>query len=116
MVKVVDKDPKVLIKKPGIKIMSEFSVKKVNQKTNDFRTVFIRCNCDNEILAVRYDYELNLLDLCIYETQSSFKNKMTLIQKIRYIWKLLSTGLPYTDQIVLEQNQIEELKGFLNNL
>ena len=96
--------------------MNESSVKSQNQKVNDFRIGFIRCDCESEILVVRYDGEFDMLDLCIYENQTSFKQKMTLWQKLRYIYQLFKHGQPYTDQILLKREQIEELKGFLNNL
>lgn len=116
MVRVVDQDQKALTKKHGIKIMSEFSAKNQNQKVNDFRIVFIRCDCDSEVLAARYDSEFDMLDLCIYETKSSFSHKMTLWQKLQYIYQLLRYGQPYTDQMILQREQIEELKAFLCSL
>jgi len=116
MEKVVNADQEILIRKPGIKIMKESSVKKQNQKINDFRTAFIPCDCESELLVVRYDGEFDILDLCIYETQSSFKSKMSWYQKIRYIYQLMKTGQSYTDQIILNRKQINELKGFLSDI
>lgn len=89
--------------------------KNLNLK-NSFRTAFIRCDCESEILVVRYDGELDMLDLCLYESQDSFKYKMSWYQKLRYIYQVLKNGIPYTDQIVLNRVQIEELSGFLNSL
>lgn len=96
--------------------MKESSAKNHNQKVNDFRIGFIRCDCDSEVLVVKYDGEFDILDLCIYETRSSLSYKMTLWQKLRYIYQLFKYGQPYTDQMILKREQIEELKGFLNNL
>lgn len=96
--------------------MTESSVKNQNQKINDFRTVFIECDCESEILVARYDSAIDMLDLCIYETKSSISHRMTLWQKIRYIYQILRYGQPYTDQMILHRNQIEELKVFLNSL
>lgn len=96
--------------------MKESSVKNQNQKVNDFRIVFIRCDCDSEVLAVRYDSEFDMLDLCIYETKSSFSHKMTLWQKLRYFYQVFRYGYPYTDQMILQRDQIDELKGFLSSI
>lgn len=96
--------------------MSESSEKNKIQKISNFRAAFIRCDCDNEVLVVRYDGELDSLDLCLFETQSSFKYKMSWSQKLRYLYNLFKTGQPFTDQIILQRQQIEELKGFLNTL
>ena len=95
--------------------MKESSEK--NQKIkSDFRVAFIRCDCESEVLVVRYDAELDTVDLCVYENQSSFKHKMTWFQKLRYIYQVLKNGQPYTDQIILKREQIEELGGFLTSL
>lgn len=96
--------------------MKESSVKNVNQKISDFRTAFIRCGCDNEILVARYDSDIDMLDLCLFESQRSFTHKMSFYQKIRYIYNLFKTGQPFTDQIILHRDQIEELKGFLHSI
>lgn len=116
MVRAANVAQKILIKKPGIKTMKESLEKNQNQKINDFRTAFIRCDCDSEILVVRYDSEFDMLDLCIYETRSSVKHNMTWIEKIKYIYQLLRYGQPYTDQMLLKREQIEELKSFLDSL
>ena len=97
--------------------MKESSEKKQTRKSNSiFRSVFIKCDCDSEMLVVRYDGELDMIDLCMYENQRAFKNKMTWLQRFRYIYQVLRYGHPYTDQIILKRQQIEELSGFLNTL
>lgn len=101
------------IKKPGIKIMKESSGKNLK---SDFRTVFIRCDCDSEILVMRYDTELDMMDICIFENELSFKNKMTWFQKFKYIYQVIINGHPYTDQIILSRKNIEEMKNFLTTL
>lgn len=97
--------------------MKESSVKNQNKNPKiDFRAAFIRCGCDNEVLVARYDGEIDMLDLCLFESQQSFKYKMSWTQKLHYIYNLFKNGQPFTDQIVLQREQIEELKGFLNTL
>lgn len=116
MVRVLSVDQKAWIIKHGKKTMKKSSVNKQPKKINDFCITFIRCACENELLVVRYDKEWNTIELSMYETQYSFNNKMTFWQKVRYIYRLLKTGQPYTDQILLKKEQIEELKGFLNKI
>lgn len=108
--------PKALTKKPGTKTMNEFSVKNEKTKKYDFRTAFIRCDCDSEVLVVRYDEEFESIDLCIYQSHNSFCHKMSWYQKLRYIYQVLRYGQPYTDRIILQRQQMDELKGFLNSL
>lgn len=95
---------------------SSEKTKKNPPKNKKFFTAFIRCNCDSEVLAVRYDGEYDLLDLCILETKGSFQYKMTWWNRLRYIYQVLKTGQPFSDQIVLEHEQIQELAGFLNKI
>ena len=117
MAKVVDNDPKVLIKKHGIKIMKESSGKNKKAKNfQEFRTAFIHCDCRQEVLIVYYDGEYDTLDMSLYETSSSFENKKSWIQRLRYAYQIVRYGKPYTDQIVLKRDQIEELKGFLSHI
>lgn len=86
------------------------------QNNNEFSIAFIRCASNNKLLVVRYDGESNSVELCMYETQSSLKNKMTFWQKLKYIYNVLKTGQPYGDQIILQRQQIQELSGFLSSL
>jgi hypothetical protein len=72
--------------------MSE-SLEKKDPK-NNYRTLFIRCDCHSSLIS----------------------SKMSIWQKIRYIYQILKYGKPYTDQIILHKNQIDELKAFLNSL
>lgn len=83
---------------------------------NNFRIAFIRCDCDSEILVVRYDAELDMADLCIYEGKNSFKHKHSWYQRFRYMWYYLVNGYPYADQIMLNRDQIKELAGFLSTI
>jgi hypothetical protein len=92
--------------------MSEF-LEKTNLKNHDRRTVFIRCGCESEILVLDYDPEISMLDLSIYEILKSYEHGMSFWQKVRYIYQIMRYGRPYSDQIVLDKNQIKELKAFL---
>lgn len=114
MVRGQSEGPKILIKKHGIKIMREFLEKNNHNLKNDFRIAFIRCSCESEILVAKYQY--NILEISLFDTQSSIKSKRSWYQRLRYILHIIIKGEPYTDQIMLEKNQINELQNFLNNL
>jgi len=96
--------------------MSESLVRKKETKNNDQRTIFIRCGCQNEMLVLDYDGEIDMIDLAIYEINISYKHKMSLWQKARYIYQILIYGEPYMDQITLNRDQINELKAFLDTV
>ena len=93
--------------------MTESLVKK-DQKINNYRTLFIRCDCHSEVLVIDYDGVFKMIELSIFSSLLTFK--MSFWQKIRYIYQILKNGRPYTDQIILHKNQIDELKAFLNSI
>ena len=95
--------------------MSEF-LEKTNLKNQDRRTAFIRCGCQSEILVLDYDPEISTLDISIYEVLKTYEHGMSFWQKVRYIYQVIRYGKPYTDQIVLDSDQIKELKAFLNTI
>lgn len=75
-------------------------------------SIFIPCDCTGEILKIEYDHDSGLADLCIY-TSGAYANKMSLWQKLRYIWQVLVYSKPFGDQMVLRAKQLKELKRFL---
>jgi hypothetical protein len=116
MAKVLVSDLKVLIKKLGqrttIGFLNMGSI--TNLKTN--KTLFIPCGCRNEVLLIEYDHEWKIADLAIYETDTAFRTKMSLWQRLRYCWQILWYKKSYADQITLDNTQLLDLKNFLNSL
>lgn len=85
-----------------------------NLRTN--KTLFIPCNCRNELLKIEFDHELKLAEFAIYHHNIKISNRLSLWQKIRYIIQIILHGNPYGDQIVLDEKQLKELKLFLGTL
>ncbi len=85
-----------------------------NLKEN--KTLFIVCDCRSEILMIEYDHGLRIADFAMYETFTAYQNKMSLWQRIRCCWQVLWKQKPYTDNIVLSNKQLKELKSFLCSL
>ena len=89
--------------------------KKPNPKLSDQNNIhFELCGCKSEVLVLEYDQEIGLVDLAIYEHSVSFRNKMSWYQKCRYIWQVIRYNRPFNDQIVLDKNQLKNLKTFLD--
>ena len=82
----------------------------------DNKIVFLLCDCKSEVLVVEYDPSIEMADLAIYENRSAYKNKLSFWQRLRYIYKVLVSGEPYSDQIMLNKAQIKELNTFLKSL
>lgn len=83
---------------------------------NENKTLFIPCGCRSEILMIEYDHHFKMADFAIYETDASFRAKMSLWQRLRYCWRVLSYKKPYADEIMLDHKQMLELKQFLSSL
>jgi hypothetical protein len=80
------------------------------------KTIFLLCDCKSEVLVIDYDSDYQLADFSIYENFASYSNKMSLWQKIRYMYKVMVTGNPYADQMVFNREQLKEIKDFLNQI
>lgn len=94
---------------------SSEKVKLINMiKFEKNKTIFILCDCRSEILVLDHDSEYGLTELSIYENMSSYSNKMSFWQKLRYIYQILIHNRPYSDQIILNQDQLKDLGMFIN--
>jgi len=85
-----------------------------NLKEN--KTLFIPCSCKSEILVIEYDHEINMADFAMFENYTSYSNKMSLWQRLRYCYRVLFEKKPYVDQMMLDKNQLKDLQKFLNGL
>lgn len=83
---------------------------------NQNKIFYMLCDCDSEVLVIKYDNELGIADLAIYESSYSFKSKMSLWQRLRYCWRVFVYKSPYSDQIVLNKTHLIRLKNFISNL
>jgi hypothetical protein len=61
---------------------------------------YVKCSCSSEILAVDYDEDIKMLDLCIYKHYSN-SDKLNLWDRLRYCFKVLKEGSPYSDQMMI---------------
>lgn len=80
------------------------------------KTIFIPCDCRSEILMIKYDHELKIADLAIYESFYSNQYKMSLWHRLVYCWRILVQKKLYVDQINLNHKHLKELKTFLSSL
>ena len=85
-----------------------------NLKTN--KTFFVPCECKNQVLSVQYDHHTDKTDFVIYENQESYRNKLSLWQRLRYCYQILVHKKPYIDSMTLDKSQLKDLEKFLNTL
>lgn len=89
----------------------------IHQNLDNKTTTFVSiCDCHSEVIVLEYDHEWEMADIAIYEHGISYKNKMSLFQKFRYIYQVLVNNKPYADQTMLSKTQLMELKDFLNSI
>ena len=72
------------------------------------RTLTVQCECSNEIILLEHDWEDDLYYFSIYYLNRS----SSLWNRLRHAWKVLTTGEPYGDQVVLTQEKAESLGDF----
>lgn len=88
----------------------------ITRKFDSNTTIFVPCNCKNEILTIEYDHTLNIADLAIYSSHLSFSRTLSLWQKIKYAFAVLFGKNIHSDQITLDSSQLTELKKFLHTI
>lgn len=77
---------------------------------NQNNTIFSLCDCRSEVLVIDYDKEVSCADLCIYKSVNIY---LSFWQKMRMIFRILTKGTPYSDQIILSKKQLLEVKEFI---
>lgn len=80
------------------------------------KAYFTTCECQTELLYIEYDDRLKIADVALYEHRAYLTGRMSFWQRLRYCWKILCTGRPYSDQLSLGSKSLKELKVFLSSL
>ena len=74
---------------------------------------FIECACGMEGIMISYEYEdkekeVYFIDLALFSF-GSLGNQLSLQKRLKCCWRTLTTGYPYTDQIMLDKKRAKEL-------
>lgn len=81
----------------------------------------IRCSCGSEVMVINAnDYNSETVsttlpidfDIALFKDYS--RNKGSLGQRLRHIWRILIHGTPYTDQVCLSKEQAIVLAKWIN--
>lgn len=84
--------------------------KEYKMKNNIIR---LKCNCSSEMLEIEYDEELGTYDFSLWNRW--FNRNMSLRERIKWCYRIITTGNPWTDYIILGQKDIDEMVEFLND-
>ena len=71
----------------------------------------LKCSCSSEMIRFAYDDEMETFDVSIWSFQNSHRPYWK--DKLRWIWRILTVGSPYGDQVLLEKEQVAELVDYL---
>lgn len=80
---------------------------------------YIECSCRTELLQLTFDEEDDSLgnELCIsYYTYGQKGNRYPLMMQLRHIWKIIRHGTPFSDCIILNGDDIDRLRKFLDKI
>lgn len=73
------------------------------------------CSCSSETIVLEKYINEREVYLSLFSRGLNMK-RYNWLDRIRHIWQILTTGFPYTDEIVLGKKEIVELKKALNDL
>jgi len=75
------------------------------------------CSCGGEHLHLEWDVmseDIVTLSLSIWKPHS--QNKTSWRQRLRHIWRILRTGDPYGDQVLLDKPTVDAMVTYLQNV
>lgn len=86
----------------------------VNLKTNE-KYLHLRCDCSGEAIEFAYYPDWKQLEVCLW-IRGYQKPTMGFLERIRWCWRILRTGQPWTDMVILSHEQISQVQGFLKQI
>ena len=75
--------------------------------------LFLQCKCSCSILTIEKDKIDKNYYIGLFKDQ--FGWKLNLLERLRWAKEILFKGNIWTDEIILEQNEINKLKKFINH-
>jgi hypothetical protein len=81
-------------------------------------TKFIRCSCGGEAIVLDKYKDEDLIYLSIWQDGCNVDNRLSWLQRFRWCWKIIRSGRPFEDQIILDFDSadamVEGIKEFKN--
>ena len=77
---------------------------------------FFKCECGSHAIDVTtFDDEPEVY-ICMWDQGSKDDHRLSLWERFRWSWKILLTGKPYQDNVILSKNKAKELGEYLKEL
>jgi len=73
---------------------------------------FLKCECSSHALEVEYDEEYGQYSIATWH-YGNFTRPFSFKEKIRWCWRILWTGNPWADSVILSKKTKLELIEFL---
>lgn len=78
----------------------------------DIKNKFIKCECSSHMIEIEFDG-----DLYYFSFWELSRNNVILSyrERIRWAFKILFSGIPWVDSVVLSENKVNEMVEFLKS-
>ena len=84
-------------------------------KKQEIRDLYVQCDCGAEhIFITPQDFD-NLDEGLYMAILANEYAKVSFWNRFRHIWYILIHGVPYTDQVCLDYNEVKQLEKYLSN-
>lgn len=73
---------------------------------------FYECECNTEGIMLGYDHEeenFPQIDLAFFQHGIVGRHPLDFWKRFKWAWYLIKTGLPFIDQVILDQKTAKEL-------
>lgn len=74
------------------------------------KEIFLRCDCYSHGMLVNKDDEYNHTEFCLFTIDST---SYSFIRRIKWCFRMLFKGRPFTDHVILTDESCEKLADFL---
>jgi hypothetical protein len=82
-------------------------------KTKDKQFVVVRCRCRGELLSMEYDEVNSQYHVTIWKHGNLYP-ALSWMARLRFIWRLITTGKPHGDEVLLSQQAADMIGRFVN--
>ena len=68
---------------------------------------YYECSCHAQTIMAHFEEEDKTVDLAFFENY--INGRLTLWQRLSFAWKILRTGIPWADMVILDRAEAEAL-------
>ena len=86
-----------------------------NHTISKNESIFIKCDCTTHLLEAQYDKEGDSLDLTFWVYPDT-NRPLSFCQRLKWCWRILTTGHPWADYLVVNKDKIVELRDYLTKI